>query len=193
MTANKQVFWIVIVLAGVLLVKGSWIQLKAQAAQWLLQDAWQQTQQDGGIHKPWKWADHWPVARLKVPQLQVDQIVLEGDSGNVLAFAPGHNVSSAIPKEEGTVVISGHRDTHFRFMQYLKQGQLVEIETSSGKYRYRIAGSQVVDANNARIDVATGINQLLLVTCYPFDASLAGGPLRYVVTAVPETPLELLL
>jgi len=193
MTLNKKIFWMVMVLAGALLVNGSWIQLKAQVAQWLLQDAWQQTQQDGGIHKPWKWADHWPVARLKVPHLQVDQIVLEGDSGNVLAFAPGHNVQSAHPGEMGAVIISGHRDTHFSFLQYLKHGQLVEVETSFRKYRYRITGSNVVDVNNTRIDVAAGINQLLLVTCYPFDAPLAGGPLRYVVTAIPETSSGLLL
>ena len=180
-------------LASVLLINGSWIHIKAQVAQWLLQDAWQQTQLDGQVHKPWKWADHWPVARLSVPDLHISQIVLQGDSGNVLAFAPGHNSRSAAPGDSGGVVISGHRDTHFSFLEKLKQGQRVIVETPAGTYQYRVTHSQVVDARQTRIDVTAASNQLLLVTCYPFDAPLAGGPLRYVVTAIPETLSGVLL
>lgn len=185
MTVSKKVFWIVMALAVALLVNGSWIHIKAQLAQWLLQDAWQQTQQDGRIHKPWKWADHWPVARLKVPHLQVDQVVLEGDSGNVLAFAPGHNAQSANPGEPGAIIISGHRDTHFSFLQYLEKGQLIQIETADRNFQYQITGSQIVDARQAGIDTGAALDHLLLVTCYPFNSPVAGGPLRYVVTAKP--------
>ena len=185
MTLNKKVFWMVMMLAAALLVNGSWIQIKAQVAQWLLQDAWQQTQQDGGIHKPWKWADHWPIARLKVPHLQVDQIVLEGDSGNVLAFAPGHNAQSVLPGETGAVIISGHRDTHFSFLQYLKKGQSIEVETAGSQLHYQVTGSQIVDARKTGIDIGADVDHLLLVTCYPFNSPVAGGPLRYVVTAKP--------
>ena len=37
-----------------------------------------------------------------------------------------------------------------------------------------------------------GGERLLLVTCYPFDALVPGGPLRYVVVADPE-PAEMLM
>ncbi len=193
MMADRKIFWLLIVMASVLLVSGSWIHIKAQVAQWLLLDAWQQTQQDGQFHKPWQWADHWPVARLRVPDLKIDQVVLQGDSGNVLAFAPGLNSQSAVPADQGTVIISGHRDTHFRFLQHLQPGQSLSVETPDGQYQYRIVGSQVVDARQTRVDVTSGINQLLLVTCYPFDAPVAGGPLRYVITAVPKPPSAVLL
>jgi len=185
MTACKKGFWIVMALAGALLVNGAWIHIKAQVAQWLLQDAWQQTQQDGGIHKPWKWADHWPVARLKVPYLQVDQIVLEGDSGNVMAFAPGHNAKSANPGESGVIIFSGHRDTHFSFLQYLKKGQSIQVETAGRQFHYQITDRQIVDATQTVIDTGAAVNHLLLVTCYPFNSPVAGGALRYVVTAKP--------
>jgi len=33
------------------------------------------------------------------------------------------------------------------------------------------------------IRTETGVTALVLMTCYPFDALVAGGPLRYVVTA----------
>jgi sortase A len=45
---------------------------------------------------------------------------------------------------------------------------------------------RVVDSDQESLSVDTSTDKkLLLVTCYPFDAILAGGPLRYVVTAVP--------
>ena len=186
MAVRRKIFWSLMVIACVLLINGSWIHIKAQVAQLLLQDAWQQTQQDGQIHKPWKWADHWPVARLSVPGLQVDQVVLAGDAGNVLAFAPGHNSLSATPGDPGTVIISGHRDTHFRFLQYLADGQSVAVETPQGIFHFTVIAKQVVNVNETRVDIGAGINQLLLVTCYPFDSPVAGGPLRYVITAVPS-------
>ena len=185
MMANRSVFWMAMMLASALLVQGSWIHIKAQVAQWLLQDAWQQTQQDGRMHKPWRWADHWPVARLTVPHLQVNQIVLEGDSGNVLAFAPGHNAQSAQPGEQGVVIISGHRDTHFRFLQHLQKGQSIQVETAGKLFRYQVTGSQIVDASKTGVDVGAAVNDLILVTCYPFNSPVAGGPLRYLVTAKP--------
>ncbi len=178
--------WIIRVLmfAGfLLLLKGAWIPLKAVAAQWLLQDAWQQTLQDGGVHKPWPWADHWPVARLVVGSQGIDQIVLSGDSGHVLAFAPGHNVQSPLPGQAGTVLISGHRDTHFRFLKDLQAGTLVDIYTVTAHSRYRVRSTQVVDSTRTGIDVQSLDRQLVLVTCYPFDALISGGPQRFVVTA----------
>ena len=169
----------------VFLIAGSWIHIKAQAAQWLLQEAWQQTREDGMVHKPWSWADHWPVVRLSVPSMKIDQIVLAGDSGNVLAFAPGHSQQSRKPGEGGTVVISGHRDTHFRFLQYLHNGEVLNLETPFKSFAYQVTGSSIVDVNTTRIDVDAGSDQLLLVTCYPFDSPVAGGPLRYVIAARP--------
>lgn len=59
----------------VLVAQGLWIPAKAVLAQVLLQYAWTQTVDAGGpngtdpaaIHRPWPWADTWPVARLRAP------------------------------------------------------------------------------------------------------------------------------
>jgi len=182
----KSTRWLTVMIvtsSAVLMSQGLWIKAKAELAQWLLQEAWQQTLQDGGVHKPWAWADHWPVARLSVPAMQSELIVLSADSGHALAFAPGHNSRSALPGQPGVVVISGHRDTHFRFLQDLPVATEVIVETAHSRQRYRVVGSRVVNVNETRIDVATQSQQLMLVTCYPFDALRSGGPLRYVVIA----------
>jgi sortase A len=164
------------------LVDGFWLYGKAQIGQMLLSRAWAKTLEDGKDHKPWPWADHWPVARLISVEHNIDQIVLAGDSGSVLAFAPGMNLQAAKPGEGGTVVISGHRDTHFRFLQHIKPGAELTLQTQDGSYRYLIEENKIVDSRTTRIDATVGDGQLLLVTCYPFDAIDVGGSMRFVVS-----------
>jgi sortase A len=162
---------------------GVWIYAKAQLAQYLLQRAWQRTLHGEAHVKPWPWADTWPIARLQMPKYGVDLILLAGASGRTLAFGPGHVSSSAIPGNRGTTILSGHRDTHFRFLAHVRPGDQVIIEMpAKERYRYRVIRTDIVDARTAT--VATGFDgALVLVTCYPFDSIISGGPFRYIVTA----------
>ena len=162
------------------LADGFWLYGKAQVGQMLLSRAWAKTLEAGKDHKPWPWADHWPVARLISEEHKIDQIILAGDSGSVMAFAPGLNLQAAKPGEAGTVLISGHRDTHFRFLKDLKPGSELTLQTQSGTHSYRIEETRIVDSRTTRIDPASGADQLVLVTCYPFDTLETGGPMRYV-------------
>jgi hypothetical protein len=112
-----------ILIAGLLAIggwqvwEGSWIYAKARLAQVLLQRAWSRALAGEAMPKPWPWADTWPVARLRMQHPSVDLIVLAGAYGRTLAFGPGHVTSSALPGQEGTVMLTGHRDTHFRFLK----------------------------------------------------------------------------
>jgi sortase A len=162
---------------------GLWIPIKAEIAQLLLARAWAQTL-DGARHvKPWPWADTWPVARLHGRSLDHDLYVLADDSGRSLAFGPGLVASTSAPGIAETSVIAGHRDTHFRFLRDLKLGDALELETADGDRRvYRMTSFDIVDAQ-AGLFLKGDAPALTLVTCYPFDAIIPGGPLRYVVTA----------
>ena len=111
-------------------------------------------------------------------------IVLAGGSGRTLAFGPGHLSASALPGEVGNSVIAGHRDTHFSFLRDIEIGDSVLVERIGGrKHLYKVIGIDVVDSRRGSLLLDTDAAILSLVTCYPFDASEAGGPLRYVVTA----------
>ena len=167
--------------------EGSWIYAKAGLAQHLLQRAWSRTLAGETNSKPWPWADTWPVARLVVPSQHIDQIVLEGAYGRTLAFGPGHVESAGPIGTSGIIILTGHRDTHFSFLQQLEQSDVIELETATGiRRRYRVTETRIADSRNASIDMTQDQPRLLLVTCYPFDAIQAGGPFRYVVTALPE-------
>lgn len=166
--------------------EGSWIYAKAGLAQHLLQRAWSRTLAGETGVKPWPWADTWPVARLIVPSQKIDQIVLEGAYGRTLAFGPGHVESAEPIGAAHAIILTGHRDTHFGFLKRLQDGDEIELETAEGRRRrYRVRDLRIADSRTDSIGTQEDQTQLVLVTCYPFDAIAPGGPLRYVVTARP--------
>jgi len=163
---------------------GAYIPAKAWLAQELMQRAWVRAGAGQERATPWPWADTWPVARLTAKQRDIDLIVLAGGSGRTLAFGPGHLSASAMPGQTGNTIIAGHRDTHFQFLRKIKVGELLGMETTRGqRHLYEVVGVDIVDSRRGSLVLDTDAAMLTLVTCYPFDALEAGGPLRYVVTA----------
>jgi sortase A len=165
---------------------GAYIPIKAEAAQYMVQSAWNVSNKTGFQVKPWNWMDSHPVMRLKSAKHNQDLIVLEGDTGNVLAFGPGRNIQSNHPGNRGTTLISAHRDTHFNFLESIELGDRLEVDSiySKGNYHYQVSDIKIIDSDKVDIDINNGQSELKLVTCYPFGATTAGGPLRYVVTAI---------
>lgn len=163
-----------------------WIHAKATVAQFLLERSWEAsraaTKPDEA--RPWPWADTFPVARLRMPGLDIEQIVLAGASGRTLAFGPGHLAGTADPGARGHSILSGHRDTHFAFLQDLRPGDVFEIERTDGQtVIFRVSGYEIVDARKAEFINSPDRTVMSLVTCYPFDATDPNEPLRYVVFA----------
>ncbi|MBE9568437.1 MAG: class GN sortase [Proteobacteria bacterium] len=158
-------------------------------AQQLLNHSWQLTIDDQAnthnSHRPWPWADTWPVAKLRVPQHGIEQIVLAGDSGSSLAFGPGLSFAGATPDSGGITMISGHRDTHFNFLKDLKINDRIYLQTRAGGVQYHVESFQIVDSETFRLPNDSDDRSLVLVTCYPFEAATAGGSLRYLVRASP--------
>jgi len=166
--------------------EGWWIYAKARLAQVLLRRAWSRTLAGESQVIPWPWADSWPVGRLRVPSQNIDLIVLNGAYGRTLAFGPALAESSAWPGAGGTTILTGHRDTHFAFVGHLKQMDEIVIDTPEGNSkRYLVDESRIVDSRTDSIHLTDDEDALILVTCYPFDAISFGGPLRYLVRAVP--------
>lgn len=167
----------------VFLLISLWVPAKAQLAQYFLESSWDHYQQTGKSRKPWPWADHYAVAQIEVPKQGVKQIVLAGVNGRSLAFAP---VLNEVAGAGGSaMVISAHRDTHFRFLEHLRVNDPIVLNSSAGKQEFRVVGSEVVDSQKKKLSPQRFPNGLILVTCYPFNVVSTGGPLRYVVFARP--------
>jgi sortase A len=159
--------------AAAVAAQGSWLQAKAWLAQWLIADAW---------------ADTWPVAKLTTPDGEA-RYVLDSVSGQALAFGPGQLDNGVAPGQTGTLLLAGHQDSHFAFVEHLQTGQVLTLQDASGReYRYRVATQRIVDSRKEPMVLQYDRAELRLVTCYPFRALTSGGPLRYVVTAWLEEP-----
>ena len=124
------------------------------------------------------------MARLRSAAHDRDLIVLEGASGRNLAFGPAHISASAAPGEAGNSVIVGHRDTHFAWLEQVKTGEEIVVETPRRTLSYRVRGIRIVSEKDLSVMADRGVPTLTLVTCYPFHAVAPGTHWRYVVTAV---------
>jgi len=167
---------------------GVYIQAKALLAQHLMHKAWASILSGQQAVKPWPWADTWPIARLRSLEHDTDLIVLHGASGRSLAFGPGHVTGTALPGRNGVSVISAHRDTHFRFLKALRLNDVLLVQAATGEeHRYRVTDIRVVDGRKLNLLQDTTRSRIALVTCYPFNAIVPGGVLRYVVTIEEES------
>lgn len=166
---------------AIVLGKGFYIHAKAVLAQVLIHVAWTDRLAGTAAPRPWPWADTHPVARLTVPRLGVDQIVLAGATGRTLAFGPAEVAGLGLA---ATTVLSGHRDTHFAFLRDLKAGDEIGLQGADGvPQRYSVTSGVV--AHEAEVLLAEPDSPtLVLATCWPFDAIDPGTPWRYLVTAV---------
>ena len=163
------------------LLDALWIPAKAELAQVLMEHAWQRTLKGEKEPRPWPWADSSPVAVLEVPRLGIHQLVLEGASGRNLAFGP----TALTPVTANDLVLSGHRDTHFQFMRLLERGDVIRLTTRDEMLEFKVGWLEIIDSRRQELVLDEGRLRLTLLTCYPFDAATAGGPLRFVVTALP--------
>ena len=180
-------------LAGLgLLVLGLWqtgagvhIYAKAWLAQVLIGQAWADVQAGAAEVRPWPWADTSPVAKITAPKTGDSVIVLSGATGRTMAFGPGHLSGTAAPGDAGASVIVAHRDTHFSFLRDLQSGDRLTVERPDGRaVEFAITQTEIRHRDALTMPANASEPQLLLVTCWPFDALDTGGPMRYAVTAV---------
>ena len=124
-----------------------------------------------------------PVARLLIPKIGLDDIILEGVTPVALNGGPGHLPGSALPGSKGNAVISAHRDRHFKRLGELIIGDTVETQTIDNRVTWTIIGRKVVSREAPVIRTEPG-EVLTLTTCWPIGY-LGGAPDRLILRAVP--------
>jgi sortase A len=131
-----------------------------------------------------------PIARLVIPRLRMDEIVIEGVDDNSLNVGPGHLPGSAYPGEPGNSVISAHRDRHFAQLGEIRVGDTVFTESGTQRAGWIVTSRRVIAADAPAL-FSTKDATLTLTTCWPIRF-LGTAPERLLVTAkaiaAPETP-----
>jgi sortase A len=112
-----------------------------------------------------------PVGILRIPRIKVDFVVVEGTNPDNLTKGPGHYPGTAFPWEDhGRVAIAGHRTTYARpfwSLDALRVGDLIEIQTEFGTFRYRVSAVRDVLPTALWVSKQTGAPSLVLTTCTP--------------------------
>ena len=111
-----------------------------------------------------------PTARLVIPKIGVDKIVVEGVSLADLKKGPGHYPESPLPGQEGNAAIAGHRTTYgapFHRIDELVAGDEITVETVQGSFTYRVTEQLIVSPTQVDVLEDKGDNRLTLTACHP--------------------------
>ncbi|MBC7791721.1 MAG: class D sortase [Anaerolineae bacterium] len=124
-----------------------------------------------------------PLARLIIPRIGLDEIVVEGVDGASLNAGPGHLPGSALPGEPGNSVVSAHRDRHFSDLDGVTVGDTLVTETLSGRVTWVVSSRRVVARGMpALYETPTAV--LTLTTCWPVRY-FGSAPDRLLIVARP--------
>jgi len=150
----------------------------AMEARWAVESAQERAERPQGPVAPGT-----PVARVVIPRIGLDEVILEGVEATVLNAAPGHMPGTPMPGATGNSVISAHRDRHFHRLGQLAVGDTVRTFTPQGHRTWRITGRRIVGAGRPVLyDTPTAI--LTLTTCWPIRF-IGPAPDRLLLVAEP--------
>lgn len=110
------------------------------------------------------------TARIRIPAIGVDKIVVEGVALADLKKGPGHYPETPLPGQKGNAAIAGHRTTYgapFNRIDELVPGDEIFVETVQGEFRYLVKEQQIVSPTQVEVLEDKGDNRLTLTACHP--------------------------
>ena len=112
-----------------------------------------------------------PVARLVIPRIGLDMVVVEGTDTADLREGPGHYPTTPLPGQAGNVAIAGHRTTYahpFYNLNELSPGDVIELSVPGHDWRYLVTTQLVVAPTDVAVAGPLGPGSwLTLTTCNP--------------------------
>jgi sortase A len=109
--------------------------------------------------------------RIVIPAINVDALIVEGDTWGQLKLGVGHHLNTANPGERGNMVLSAHNDIYgetFRRLADLELGDEVIVYAGEQPYRYVVTAKQIVEPTEVRVLASTTKPVATLISCYPY-------------------------
>ncbi|WP_350300545.1 class D sortase [Peribacillus frigoritolerans] len=122
------------------------------------------------------------MGKLYIPKIEATLPIYHGTDEDELEKGVGHYAGSVLPGEKDNSVLSGHRDTIFRDLGEVGEGDLLIAKTEAGTFTYKVRKVRIVDANDRTVIVPKPKATLTVTTCYPFSY-IGSAPERYVLVA----------
>lgn len=122
------------------------------------------------------------IGELYIPKLNATLPIYHGTNEDELEKGVGHFADSVLPGENDNSVLSGHRDTVFRKLGEVDEGDLLIVRTSAGEFKYKVNKVRIVDEDDRTVIVPKPRATLTVSTCYPFEY-IGSAPERYILVA----------
>jgi sortase A len=122
------------------------------------------------------------IGTVEIAKIGVRQRLMHGVTLRNIDIGPSHWPGSALPGEQGNMVVAGHRVTHgrpFRNLDQLAGGDEIVVTAQGTRATYRVASSFVVTPDRTDIANPTASPTLTLFACHPPGSARQ----RYVVRA----------
>jgi sortase A len=126
------------------------------------------------------------LAILRIPRINLEVPVYDGTTDAVLNLAAGRIEDTALPGTPGNVGIAAHRDSYFRVLKDIKEGDTLVLETPVATEEYRVESIRITVPTDVSVIGPTPGPAVTLVGCYPFY-HVGSAPKRFIVRAVPAT------
>jgi len=115
-----------------------------------------------------------PPTRLVIPKIGVDtaveEVTINLGTWQVADFVAGHHQGTAMPGQNGNMVLVGHRDIRgsvFLRLNELQKGDEFQVFTANSSYRYIITEVRVVEPTEVSVLNPTIDPTATLITCTP--------------------------
>jgi sortase A len=125
------------------------------------------------------------IGKLTINQINLTIPIMEGVSQQNLKIAAGHLKGTSPIGESGNAAIAAHRSytygKQFNRLPEVKEGELIQIETTQKKLIYRVTDKLLVKPTDLSV-LQNNNNQsiITLITCHPMKSPTH----RYIVKAV---------
>lgn len=109
-------------------------------------------------------------ARIVIPRIGLDAIVMKGVLPTDLRRGPGWIDWTSLPGPSGTCGISGHRTTYgapFRRIDELVPGDTIDLYSPYRRYRYEVIGTLIVLPSQTEVVDPAEQPMLTLTACHP--------------------------
>ncbi len=90
--------------------------------------------------------------------------------GDEFKGGAGTYLGSSIPGDGKTILVGAHDTTHFKALEKVQAGMVMEVNTSYARYKYKVREIRIYYAyeKDEAYDLNADKETLVLYTCYPF-------------------------
>ena len=112
-----------------------------------------------------------PVARLEIPKIGLEVVVVAGVSVEDLRRGPGHYPDTPLPASTATPrsPATARPTQPFHHIDDLDPGDEIVVTTLAGRFVYAVTGTEIVEPDDTHVVATTNpdIAELTLTSCHP--------------------------